>query len=132
MVKIGFMKILYAEFELREMSPKKLKRAKRLEQLRGTQKMLPDANAADEAVAVAGDDADAADGAGEMQGQTQKRGSDPAGEKCRITFEARQAVRGYFNGDAETGGEEPTSLILPSILVVKGACARLSNIRDDG
>ena len=60
-----------------------------------------------------------------MQGQTQKRGADPAGDKCRITFEARQAVSGYFDSS------DPVGHILPSVLVVKGAYARLANITDD-
>ena len=142
-VKIGFMKILFAEFELEKMSRKKLQQLRRdntqMNQMPQSSTKLADAGGtADDAAAGTADDAahgtadDAADGMGEMEGQTQKRGSDPAGEKCRITFEARQAVVGYFNGDAENGGEEPKSLILPSILVVKGAYARLSNIDAEG
>lgn len=127
-VKIGFMKILYAEFELEKMDRKKLQKARhdasQVHQMGQSFKQQTDAGegAAD----------DPADAFGQMEGQTQKRGSDPAGEKCRITFEARQAVVGYFNGDAENEGEEPKSLILPSILVVRGAYARLSNISDEG
>ncbi len=36
-----------------------------------------------------------ADGGNEMGGPTQKTGADPAGDKRRITFEARQAVTGF-------------------------------------
>ncbi len=63
-----------------------------------------------------------------MEGQTQKRGADSTGEKCRITFGARQAVTCFFRGDEETGGEPVGS----RILIVEGAYARLDNIADDG
>ena len=64
-----------------------------------------------------------------MDGQTQKRGADPSGDKCRITFEARQGVSGWFAGSLEPGeGEEVRGHILPSILVVDGSHARLNNI----
>ena len=72
-------------------------------------------------------------GKGQMEGQTQMRGADPAGEKCRITFEARQAVSGFFQGHSgeDVPGDRPRSHILPSILVVKGGYARLDNIAAD-
>ena len=110
-VKIGFMKVLYAEFELEAANLKTLKTRKKLLGLQMSQRLEVD---------------------NEMEGLTQKRGSDPSGEKCRITFEARQAVTGYFNGDREKGGEDVKGIILPSILVVKGQYARLDNISDDG
>ena len=52
-----------------------------------------------------------------------RKGADPGDEKCRITFEARQGVPGFFDEGAKVRGH-----ILPSILVVKGAYARLDNI----
>jgi len=153
-VKIGMMKVLYAAWELRRMSARRLKRVKAAAKTRPSQRLeaIEDEDGDVEEVDGAADDEDGAveevDGAADkmedgaagemedatddkMEGLTQKRGSDPAGEKCRITFEARQAVKGYFNGDSETGGEDVQSVILPSILVVKGAYARLSNIAGD-
>ena len=65
--------------------------------------------------------------ASKMGGLQQGRGGDASGEKCRVTFELRQGLSGYF-------GRDPTRLksdILPSILVLKGAYAQLSNITDD-
>jgi hypothetical protein len=118
-VKIGFQKVLYAEYELANFSSKRLKKTKKASYLQASQRLDEDPQASEIA-------ADA------TEGQTQKRGADPAGEKCRITFEARQAVTGYFNGDATTGGADVKSLILPSILVLKGQYARLDNISDDG
>ena len=49
-------------------------------------------------------------------------------EKCRITFEARQAISGYFSGD-------PTKIqghILPSVIVLKGSWGNLQNIDENG
>ena len=44
-------------------------------------------------------------------------------DKCRVCLEARQVITDYFNPD-----EDPKGFILPSLLVVHGAHARLSNI----
>ena len=64
---------------------------------------------------------------GKKEGQSQGRGGDPSGEKCRVTMEFRQGVSGYF----ADGKEEVQGHILPSILVLKGAYGMLSNIDDD-
>ncbi len=90
------MKILYAEFELEKLDRKKMQKTRRdKSQMHQTPQSFKQQTDAGEGAAD-----DPADDLGQMEGQTQKRGSDPAGEKCRITFEARQAVVGYFNGDA--------------------------------
>ena len=103
-VKIGFLKILYASFELDEVEKRKnRKRALKHKQMSQALTAPPAES--------------------EMSGQTQKRGADPGGEKCRITFEARQDVSGFLDEGAEVRGH-----ILPSILVVKGQYARLDNI----
>ena len=60
------------------------------------------------------------------QGMTQKRGLDAGGDKLRVTFENRNAV--YFYLDEE---KAPKGVLLPSLLLVHGAHARLSNIDDE-
>ena len=120
-VKIGFLKILYAEFELKEACTQKKKSYSKTK--KGNQ--LSSSPAQHSQALVPGDPS-------ELEGQSQKRGADPSGDKCRITFEARQAISGWFGGDRSTGGAEVKGHILPSIIVVKGQYARLDNISDAG
>ena len=108
-VKICFLNIVFAAFELKETASIKLK--KHSKGVSGTN------HRASQAVGTDGNAQDVDTASTEMQGQTQKRGADPAGDKCRITFEARQAVSGYFDSS------DPVGHILPSVLVVKGAYA---------
>ncbi len=62
------------------------------------------------------------------EGQGQSRGRSTASqEKFRVTFEARQGVKDWFKV-----GERPTGVIFPSILVLPGVHARLSNIDAEG
>ena len=116
-VKIGFLKLVCAAFQLKATVSRKL--TKQSKGASGT------SHRASQGVGTDGDAQDVDTASTEMQGQTQKRGADPAADKCRITFEARQAVSGYFDSS------DPVGHILPSVLVVKGAYARLSNITDD-
>jgi len=128
-VKIGFMKVLYAEFELAEVAKRRSAKAKQ----RGYKIAEQTSQAAGELLSHNVPDAEEGDScAGEMDGQTQKRGADPSGDKCRVTSEARQGVTGWFGGSVEPGeAEEVRGHILDSILVVKGSYARLNNISDD-
>ena len=116
-VKIGFLKIVFAAFELKETASRKNKKQSKA--------ASGSSHRASQVVGTDGDAQDVDTASTEMQGQTQKRGADPAGDKCRLTFEARQAVSGYFDSS------DPVGHILPSVLVVEGAYARVANITDD-
>ena len=140
-VKIGMLKVLYAEYEILSQKDSKdskkvrKERQKKILATRGkdSQKLEQD-EAADDFDEDMQDDAadeveqkDPAAAPAKNQGMGQKRGGDAAGEKCRVTLEARQAVSGYFSGD-------PTKIkghILPSVLVLKGKYASLDNIDDN-
>ena len=60
------------------------------------------------------------------EGMTQMRGRTNVEEdKCRICLEARQVIYHWFDK-----GRDPVGDIMPSLLVVHGAHARISNIDD--
>jgi len=62
------------------------------------------------------------------EGQTQMRGTATDGDdKVRVTFRNRLAIFKYYQE-----GEEPVGAVLPTIIIVHGAHARLSNIDDEG
>ena len=57
----------------------------------------------------------------------QKRGATNVDQdKCRICLEARQVVLSYFDHN-----QDPVGLVIPSILTIQGAYARISNISAD-
>ena len=60
------------------------------------------------------------------EGQSQLRGLDAGKEKTRVTVENRMGIRYYFDEE-----KDPEGVVLPSILLIVGAHARLSNIDDD-
>ena len=136
-VKIGLLKILYAEFEIvNQKSQEKSQKVRkdRLAKMRASrgqdsQKIEPAAPQEEED----GEEDQEVRGkkrkAGEMHGggMSQKRGSDASGDRCRITFEARQAVKGFFGKDPN----QIRGMVLDSVVVLKGGYAQLSNIDDD-
>ena len=124
-VKIGMLKILYAAFEIedtKKIQESRKKREERHRQIRASRgkdsQRLGDQPEQEEA----GNQEEMT-----SKGMSQKRGADSAGEKCRVTFEARQAVSGYFGDDPS----KITGHILDSILVLKGEYAMLDNIDDN-
>jgi hypothetical protein len=112
------VKVLYAVLELNEMTTKQRKQAKTLVGRRDSQRSED-----------GGEDANCGE---QMEGQTQKKGPDPAGEKCKVAFEARQAVTSFFNGCEKTQGQRVRSIILPSMLDARGAYSKLDKISDEG
>ena len=115
-VGLGHRKTVYAAFE-RESS--KRHRRNRSREFQETPGGVQTAQGAEGQVPVE-------EVAKDAEGQTQKRGLNAGKEKLRVTFENRNAIFNYFDED-----QEPVGVVLPSILLLIGAHARLSNISDD-
>ena len=115
-VKIGMLKTVFASWGTKtDAQAKKDRNERNAKRGKASQKL---------------EDADGArDGAGtdrkmDSQGMSQRRGAERSGEKCRVTFEARQAISGLFSGDPE----KIKGHILPSAIVLRGRWANLQNI----
>ena len=115
-VKIGLLKVLYAEFEIvnRKSKEKNQKtRKERLRKLRGSrgnhfQRLAPDQEEDPSDEEARGQKGKASEM--EKGGRSQKRGAAASEDRCRITFEARQAVKGLFKNDPD----QIKGVILPS------------------
>ena len=132
-VKIGMLKVLYAAFEIEDskkaVESKNIRkeRQKKILASRGNESQRLDNEDEGEEKDPEKDDDAPGKKMGEGQGQSQKRGADSAGDKCRVTFEARQGLSGLFTGDPK----KIKGHILDSIVVLKGQYAQLDNIDDD-
>jgi hypothetical protein len=114
-VKIGARQSLFSHWERCTAESKRLRK--------GTGKYKAQAQKLQRLVDVEEKEAAAA----KLGNHTQKRGATNVDQdKCRICLEARQVVRNYCKD-----GEDPIGEIIPSILTVGAAYARLSNIDAD-
>ena len=91
-IKIGLLKTIFANWELGTCRPTKAARLERNEK-RAQASQTIDKDEAQEGELPQGEKM------ADNEGCTQRRGAERVGEKCRITFEARQAISGYFGGD---------------------------------
>ena len=93
-VKIGLLKTVFANWEMKaDPKTKKDRAARDASRHQASQKLEKEDEGKDGAEIP--EDAEPKDN----QGCTQRRGAERVGEKCRITLEARQGIMGYFSGD---------------------------------
>ena len=120
-IKIGLLKTIFADWEMEADARTKRARTERNAK-RGQASQKLDTDEAPQGEMAEGGEM------GSNEGCTQRRGAERVGEKCRITFEARQMITGYFSGKAD----EIKGHILPSAIIVKcSGWANLQNIKDD-